>query len=650
MKKIQIYTIWRNIAAIFIMLQPVLTKAQPNRFNRLYDFYSLMQYVGNGIETQKEQGHLMAGWKAYNPNAPQEYQTTGLPVQTGHLNPWIMHTDMAGLFPPYVPGGPHGFSNVYKFKRLSDEAEISVTSAKIEEDEVNEYYGYIATYQDEYKTVAPEMIYMAVRYDGTLFLHREYSFPSGTTAAEITSIKRFYGSNVNGRYIVTGTFTQAGIKKMFVMLIELDGKIVWRQNFDFTPDPSNSDAEEKPFNTITDPITGNVIVVGTASFGWMTYDYDAFILELDGTNGSVIPGGQHRLNMPSAYGGVDVGSVLTGICQGNVSGGAEYFLSGYVYDVRYMPWFLRISRTNLNTINGSWVYENSANYTGPTTWYSMAMDVEQVWDAEKNDWATILGGNFYDVNLPFDKNSVFYMNVDASTGVSTLQHRPSVAPAGLPGNYLFFKGFSRTLTGSIGGASLYSTPTVYQWWNTPVGSSWPVHRALIDNGLTPGGCNYDHFDVFDMPAIPTPTTFSCSTVSYNNYVILNYKGMYTEQAYEECEQGPYDGTPAFRNGSTMADDNHEFHQLQNTMGISYLKDNKDTKLYPNPTTNSLTIEVTAESDAEVSIMNVQGIKMGCASLGTDKLYHYDATALLPGVYLVQISQGDSKKILRFTKQ
>lgn len=85
-----------------------------------------------------------------------------------------------------------------------------------------------------------------------------------------------------------------------------------------------------------------------------------------------------------------------------------------------------------------------------------------------------------------------------------------------------------------------------------------------------------------------------------------------------------------------------------TTGIAQIDNNSAMKVYPNPTSASITIDA-AGTDANVDILNIQGIKIGTAALGSEGSYHFDASELPSGLYLVRVNNGNKQQVLQFTK-
>jgi len=73
------------------------------------------------------------------------------------------------------------------------------------------------------------------------------------------------------------------------------------------------------------------------------------------------------------------------------------------------------------------------------------------------------------------------------------------------------------------------------------------------------------------------------------------------------------------------------------------------KVYPNPATSDLTIDVAGSTNADVIILNIQGMTVGTAIAGSDGFYHYNVSKLPSGLYMVRINNEDKQQVLQFTK-
>ncbi len=76
------------------------------------------------------------------------------------------------------------------------------------------------------------------------------------------------------------------------------------------------------------------------------------------------------------------------------------------------------------------------------------------------------------------------------------------------------------------------------------------------------------------------------------------------------------------------------------------------KLYPNPTTNSMTISVSkaAEAPNSYSIYNTIGQQIASQKITSDSDLRVNTSALSTGVYFIKLSKGTSTKTLRFIKE
>lgn len=74
------------------------------------------------------------------------------------------------------------------------------------------------------------------------------------------------------------------------------------------------------------------------------------------------------------------------------------------------------------------------------------------------------------------------------------------------------------------------------------------------------------------------------------------------------------------------------------------------KLYPNPTSSQVFVQLTEHDETEVTIMNAFGQKVGEASAQGSSHFHLDVSHLPAGFYLIEVIQGGNRLVKRLVKE
>ena len=89
------------------------------------------------------------------------------------------------------------------------------------------------------------------------------------------------------------------------------------------------------------------------------------------------------------------------------------------------------------------------------------------------------------------------------------------------------------------------------------------------------------------------------------------------------------------------------HQLAPTGVINYLNENNSINVYPNPSTNNITIESHGQSRIEVS--NIEGRLINSVVSCGNKT-KVDISGLQSGIYLVKVKSEEGMEVGKFVKE
>jgi hypothetical protein len=85
-------------------------------------------------------------------------------------------------------------------------------------------------------------------------------------------------------------------------------------------------------------------------------------------------------------------------------------------------------------------------------------------------------------------------------------------------------------------------------------------------------------------------------------------------------------------------------------GINDVSIQSGIKIFPNPTSKQLTVQTPENSDFDVTIANVQGIKLGTYRFKDTSLFTLDVSSLTAGIYLLTVRDRNGlRKTLKFQK-
>jgi hypothetical protein len=85
-------------------------------------------------------------------------------------------------------------------------------------------------------------------------------------------------------------------------------------------------------------------------------------------------------------------------------------------------------------------------------------------------------------------------------------------------------------------------------------------------------------------------------------------------------------------------------------GINDVSIQSGIKIFPNPTSKQLTVQTPENSDFDVTIANVQGIKLGIYRFKDTSSFVLDVSSLTAGIYLLTVRDRNGlRKTLKFQK-
>lgn len=93
---------------------------------------------------------------------------------------------------------------------------------------------------------------------------------------------------------------------------------------------------------------------------------------------------------------------------------------------------------------------------------------------------------------------------------------------------------------------------------------------------------------------------------------------------------------------------------EKTGPISSITNNGKNKykvdVYPNPATKEMFVEITGIDKPKVSIVTIQGVKVGEAKKVSDLKYKFDVSGLAAGIYFVNVEGDNNKQVIKFFKE
>lgn len=171
--------------------------------------------------------------------------------------------------------------------------------------------------------------------------------------------------------------------------------------------------------------------------------------------------------------------------------------------------------------------------------------------------------------------------------------------------------------------------------------------------------NYPIPNINDIILGINPTLGNYGTVYYLNIPGVSYQWLYCDNNYNPATQ------PSFNQDSLVFPYPGEFALLVNYNGcvdttmcfdatMANLEENafNSINIYPNPFTNSLSIDHLEMMNVEITLYNILGEKILSKSTKGSKSSQLDASILTPGVYLLELvdAQGQQKHVYRLVKQ
>jgi PKD repeat protein len=91
-----------------------------------------------------------------------------------------------------------------------------------------------------------------------------------------------------------------------------------------------------------------------------------------------------------------------------------------------------------------------------------------------------------------------------------------------------------------------------------------------------------------------------------------------------------------------------------TGSITSVDENNENKykveVYPNPATKEMFVEIEGLANPKVSIVTIQGVKVGDAKKVSDLKYKLDVSGLAAGIYFVNVEGDNRKQVIKFFKE
>lgn len=171
--------------------------------------------------------------------------------------------------------------------------------------------------------------------------------------------------------------------------------------------------------------------------------------------------------------------------------------------------------------------------------------------------------------------------------------------------------------------------------------------------------NYPIPNINDIILGINPTLGNYGTVYYLNIPGVSYQWLYCDNNYNPATQ------PSFNQDSLLFPYPGEFALLVNYNGcvdttmcfdatMANLEENafNSIDIYPNPYTNTLSIDHLDMMNIEITLYNILGEKILSKRTKGSKSSQLDTSTLTPGVYLLELldAQGQQKHVYRLVKQ